>query len=163
MDSKIIIFGILIVTIAVIGIILYVVKRFLPSPPLPYYKKNIMSEAEKRFFRFLEQTYGDKYYIFCQVNLHSMLGVNKQGKEFWRYANKINQKSVDFVLVNKETCEVLLVIELDDSSHLLPQRVERDLFLDKALKTAGIPLLRVKNAHSYKIDDLHAKLNEDLS
>ncbi len=42
----------------------------------------------------------------------------------YTYKNKIDRKSVDFILANKETLATEKVIELDDYSHLQPARIE---------------------------------------
>jgi very-short-patch-repair endonuclease len=57
--------------------------------------------------------------------------------------NKISQKSVDFVLCRKDG-SVLVVIEIDDQSHLSAKRSETDRIKNKILEAAGIPILRWK-------------------
>lgn len=44
---------------------------------------------------------------------------------------------------------IALAIELDDSSHYRPNKIARDDFLNEAFKSAGLPLLRIKNASHY--------------
>ena len=43
----------------------------------------------------------------------------------------------------------MLVIELDDSSHAAPERQERDVFVDRCLAAAGLPVLRVACKRTY--------------
>ena len=71
-----------------------------------------------------------------------------------KYRNKITQKSVDFVIVEKNYLNPLLAIELDDSSHNRKDRIKRDNFIEKALKDAGLPLLRIKRKQSYNVHEI---------
>lgn len=140
-------FFILIIVLAIIKLIL--------KPKYPYYKNPyFISFAERSFFNILKTIVEDKYYIFPQVSLNSLLKINLHGKEYWKYINKINQKSVDFVLVDKTNFNPVLIIELDDMSHILEYRKQRDEFLEKSLTNAGIKYLRIKNQPSYNIAEL---------
>lgn len=57
----------------------------------------------------------------------------------------LNEKSVDFVLCDKEDVRILLAIELDDKSHDEVKRTERDQVVEAILKEAELPLLRIKS------------------
>ena len=64
----------------------------------------------------------------------------------WRagWGPKISAKHIDFVLINTITTEIIAGIELDDSTHRTNRdRIERDIFVNKAFKVAEIPLLRI--------------------
>lgn len=127
---------------------------------LPYVqRKYLMSNAERNFFSVLKEAVQDKYYIIPQVQLSKIVEVNKYEKRKNTYNNKIDRKSVDFVLFEKEYFTPQVVIELDDSSHLLPEREERDKFLDKLLEKTGIPIVHVKTAFQYSTEELRTKLN----
>lgn len=52
-------------------------------------------------------------------------------------------KSVDFVIIDPSG-RALLVVELDDRTHLRPERRERDHMVDAVLRRCGIPVLRVR-------------------
>jgi Protein of unknown function (DUF2726) len=62
---------------------------------------------------------------------------------------RISGKHVDFVVAYASNSETLIAIELDDCSHASPSRMERDVLLDRACRTAGLPLLRVPASPSY--------------
>lgn len=122
---------------------------------LPYVKKeSLMTEAEYNFFKVLEEAVKDKYYIVPQVQLSNLVEVEKDKK--WEYSlrNKIDRKSVDFVLFNKENFTPHLVIELDDSSHLREDRKIRDNFVDSVLNKVGIKIVHIKTSHIYDSNEL---------
>lgn len=108
------------------------------------YKKRIsvMTPTEQNFFKQLQQEYGEKYYIFPQINLDKLLDVEGD-KNNYRARNRITQKSVDFVLADKETLSTRLVIELDDWTHKLEKRKIRDEFVKKILEKYDFDLKKV--------------------
>ena len=117
-----------------------------------YVKKNyLMSKAEHEFYKVLQETVKDKYYIVPQVQLSKIIEVNKYEKNKRTYFNKIDRKSVDFVLFNKEYFTPYMVIELDDSSHMLPEREERDDFVDSILNRVGIKIAHISTSKNYDL------------
>lgn len=124
-------------------------SKLQPEEPFPYKKRlSVMTEREKSFFRQLEEEYGNDYYIFPQIKLDKLMEVD----DFYRYQykdyehlNKINRKSVDFILADKTTLETRLAIELDDSTHWRLDRKQRDEFVEDILERCEIPLQRFSN------------------
>ncbi len=111
---------------------------------LPYKKKDsILTPHEQQYFRQLEQQYGTNHYIFCQVALDRIINTTDQ-KNFYTYWNKINKKTIDFVLVDRQTLQTVKLIELNDRTHNYKTRVDRDNFLKQVCETAGIDVEFVK-------------------
>ncbi|MGQ3911419.1 DUF2726 domain-containing protein, partial [Enterobacter hormaechei] len=54
-------------------------------------------------------------------------------------------KSVDFLVCNKITTKVIYAIEIDDPSHIDPQRQQWDEIKNNIFKIAKIPLIRFSN------------------
>lgn len=98
-----------------------------------------MTQAEQKYFRQLEQQYGQTHYVFPQVKLDKIVNTTDQ-KNFYTYWNKINKKSIDFVLVDKQTLQTVQLIELNDYTHNQPKRKQRDEFLKKVCEKAGVDL-----------------------
>ena len=110
---------------------------------LPYKKTDsIMTPAEQKYFRQLKQEYGQTHFIFPQVKLDKIVNTTDK-KKFYTYWNKINKKSIDFVLVDKQTLNTVQLIELNDYTHNSQKRRIRDDFLKQVCKKAGIPLKTV--------------------
>jgi very-short-patch-repair endonuclease len=111
----------------------------------------------------LEQvTDSSKYYIFPQVSLNNLVTVEKGTGSYQTYHNKVDRKSVDFVLFEKSTISPVLAIELDDSSHDREDRQERDAFVDRVLAKAGLPLLHVRAQAAYDPKQLAASIIETI-
>lgn len=126
----------------------------------PYTKKDcLMTPREQVFFRKLQQVYGEWYYIFPQVNLDKILKIDPYTRSY-TYKNKIDRKSVDFVIVNKETLQTEMALELDDYTHLRGDRVVRDNFVNETLTRAGVKLARLEFDYLEKEQLLRSDLKE---
>ena len=122
---------------------------------LPFHKKKyLMTQTEHKFFDVLKEIIQDKYIIIPQVALSRIIETQntqqRYGSDSW-YSNfnRINKKSVDFVIFDKEFFTPLLVIELDDYTHNYYNRKRRDEFLDKILKTANLNILHIKTNYNF--------------
>lgn len=149
----------LFVLLAVVGVAIAVFKFLVESKAEPleegtYEKRKILTDAEQSFYQKLKELVADRYYIFPQIHLANLLTVKAQGKNWKKLFNKVIQKSVDFVLVDKVTFETKLVIELDDHTHLRKNRVDRDSFVDSSLKSAGIAIIHVKEHNLEEISQI---------
>ena len=125
----------------------------------PYEKQNmLLSPAERSFFGVLDQIVGESHRIFVKVRLGDLFKVKSGLSNSGRTTafNKIKAKHVDFIICGKESVEVLAAIELDDKSHNLKKRRERDTFVDKVFETAGVPLEHIAAQKSYSVQDVSA-------
>lgn len=129
-----------------------------------YKQKNFfMSRAEHECFDAILKAVGNEYHIFPQVHLSSIVD-NKVTGQNWKGAFKhISQKSVDFVLCDKAYISPKLAIELDDQTHERPDRMERDVEVERILKDAGLPLLRLENNGGFKSDEIGKQIEAILS
>jgi very-short-patch-repair endonuclease len=172
--------------LAVIVVIVIAIKAFSSSPPagraietsevkveaevesapdkhLPYLKKRyILTSAEYRFYKALHLATGDQFIIAPQVHLEGLIEVDHREHNWRTYHNKIDRKSVDFVLFDKQTVVALLAIELDDSSHRRPDRQERDGFVNSIFASAGLKLLHVPVREYYPVEELRAQIGRLL-
>ena len=108
-----------------------------PFEPMP-----IMTDTEVLFFRKLQQALPE-YYIFSQVQLSRIIEPNDEAgtdRSFW--FNRICRQSIDYVLVDSDAQTTLVAIELDDWTHESQKSQKADAKKDKALASAGIPILR---------------------
>ena len=83
-----------------------------------------------------------------KVRLADVLDCSSAAKQQGYFA-KVSQKHLDFVLYDVVTTRILAAIELDDRSHQRRDRQRRDQFLEEAMSTAGVSLLRSPAAAHY--------------
>jgi len=153
--------GLAVVVLLVLAVLL---KRATRGPgKLPYYSRNfLLSQGELVFFNVLKLATPPNVMIAPKVRLSDLIGCSA---EAWKagFGGRISQKHVDFVLVDSSSTALLLVIELDDRTHRQAKRRERDIFVDRALATAGIPILRVTAAAKYDMAQLRQTIFDSLA
>lgn len=155
-----------IIIVAIVAVFFVILLRFRENKPRKYHYKQknfFMSRAEHGCYDALVAAVGEKYHIFPQVHLPSIIdnkviGQNWKGA-FWH----ISQKSVDFVLCDKAYISPKLAIELDDQTHERQGRMERDGEVERVLKDAGLPLLRLGNHGQFNPSELSEKINAVLN
>jgi len=152
MDNGFLYFYLLII-VSFIFYIKYREQKLREGKELPYKKKGeLMTKAEKEFFDVLEKVVNNRYYIIPQVKI-SNLAIVSGTRNYKTYLNKIDRKTVDFVLFDKQFLPVV-VIELDDSSHNNLSRKERDDFVDKIMNKVGLKIIHIKTACSYSQEEI---------
>ncbi len=108
-------------------------------------RPRIVSNYELLFYHVLKEALNDTYMIVPQAHLSMFLNHKIYNHQNWSIAlSKINKKSVDFLICNKETLQPLFAIELDDKTHNQPKRIERDIFVNEILGVADMPLVRFR-------------------
>jgi len=123
-----------------------------------YRRGRFLSANEKIFLRTLDAALSRNYRVFAQVRLAELANpadsANVQLRR--RALNAVMAKSVDFVICDVLTLDPVAAIEVDDRSHLLPERRDRDAFVNAVFEEIGLPLLRVKAQRSYSVAELRA-------
>jgi hypothetical protein len=109
---------------------------------------SLVSENEMLFYTALRRAVGTRFTVALKVRLADVITCQR---EAWSmgYGRLIAQKHIDFLVCDPESLRILLALEVDDRSHERPDRRHRDLFVDRALRAAGVPLVRVRAAASY--------------
>lgn len=122
-------------------------------------KECIITKTELKFYKILLEISKElDLILFSQVALYSIIGTKYNDKDSFY---KICSKSIDFVLVNKNTCKVVTAIELDDFTHiLLYERQERDKFINKLFRDLNILLLRFEVEPEYDKEKIKNKIKE---
>jgi len=101
-----------------------------------YEKKGFLTPVEKKFLQTLKALNDYNLIIIPQVNLATI--IQKIGD--FRYQNEL-YRNIDFGVFDSEY-NLLLLIELNDSSHRQYQRQQRDLKVNDIVSGAGIKLMK---------------------
>lgn len=113
-----------------------------------------MTRAERECYHELVAEMGQDYYFFPQIHLDSIITPKASGSDRLFAFRHINQKSVDFIACDKNLLRPLFAIELDDKSHSLPRRIERDREVERILHGAALPLIRIQNSGRFDPKEL---------
>lgn len=121
-------------------------------------RESLLLEHEQRYFSTLTQVVGKHARVFPKVRLSDFIqphGVNPEQRAHWM---RVQRRCVDFLLCSPNNLSPVLAIDLDTRV----KKRRRDAspggdVLDKALKTANIPLLRIRATREY---DPHEVLHQ---
>jgi hypothetical protein len=126
------------------------------SGVLPYeVNQKFLSSAELSFYLQAREVLSGKYIVCPKVSLAELFHVSEtDGRQWQLYKNKIIQKRVDFVVFDSATMKPLYAIELDNSNYDLPDRQQRDEFVDHVFESANLPLVRVDWQSGYSHEEM---------
>lgn len=157
--------AIILLFLAISAITSLKVANKIKTSQLPYLKKEyLLTRAEKDFYFVLSEILGNDYLIFSKVRMADLLYLPKGigRRNFYSYQNKIQSKHVDFLICDKANIKPLVVIELDDSSHLKADRISRDELVDSIFQNAKLPIVHIKVSANYDKEDLLGQIRPAL-
>lgn len=134
--------AVLLLLLLAVVVLLVLKKRTSPGAddkPWPFYARKPLTEPEQVLYHRLVAAMPECI-VLAQVQLSRVIGV-KKGFGFHEWNNRINRMSLDFLVCLKDST-VVAAVELDDSTHERGARIEADAKKERALSSAGIPLIR---------------------
>ncbi len=154
------------VIVAFLGIVLMFVvslrsranRAQLPNTPLAVKPSSLMTDAERAFFHTLQNAIANRYLIFPQIELQSI--VKQTGNLSPNVWGILKNSRVDFVLAHAKFLAPILVIELDDSSHTQATTQSRDKIKERILRDAKIPLLRFRVGDAWSAEDIRTRTDQ---
>lgn len=142
--------------------VLVVLLQATRAAAFPYRKAGaLLTPAERAFLAALEPHLAGRIRVFAKVRVADLIAIQPGlGRERALVAlNRIAQKHVDFVLAHPVSFDVLCAIELDDQTHSIAARRQRDAFLERAFEFSGLTLIRMKASNRYSPDALRQLIN----
>jgi uncharacterized protein DUF2726 len=127
------------------------------TPLRPYFRRGfLLSKAEQSFFEILRNVALD-HIVFAKVRLADLVEADERHRSWQANFNRVRSKHIDFVI-----CDLLfrpvVAVELDDKSHLLPHRRERDEVVDRLFAAVDLPLARFSVRSRYNPDEVRRVL-----
>lgn len=123
----------------------------------PFSAKKPLTRVEQAFYHRLVQTLPELV-VLAQVPLSSFLRVRK-GRTWREWFNRISQKSVDFLICERDF-RIVAAIELDDGSHEAAERIESDKTKSRALTAARVPLIRWRVGALPEVETIRRVIDE---
>lgn len=99
-------------------------------------KRNMLTRPEYNFLQLLRQIEPEKYDVVPQVALVNVIDKKTNAS----YRNELF-RVCDYCFVDRETYEPLLLVELNDRSHLRADRQQRDAKVAAICAAAKLPLV----------------------
>lgn len=124
-----------------------------------YFEKNFLTPSELNFYNKIKDL--ENYYkIVPQLNLATVVKKSKNNK----YINELF-KNIDFAIFTNDYSKLLLLIELNDSSHNQKNRIKRDKKLHSICNDAGIKLItfytKYTNEREYVVSRIINEIRKD--
>lgn len=132
---------------------------------LPYRRRDyLLTVAERKFFEVLYSiAQSNHWHVFVKVRLEDLLWIPRYTPHLLKWRGYIRSRHIDFVICDQQNIRPLLAIELDDSSHERPDRIERDERVDKILQAAKLPIVHIRNQGNYDLKTLAATIASVIS
>ena len=121
-----------------------------------YTKKSFMSNYEKNFYKKLSLL-NDEYIVIPQVNLASII----EKRSNVRFHNELF-RNIDFGIFDKETMEILLLIEVNDRTHVYSSRKKRDRSVREICLNADIPLITFYTTYPNETDYVLNRIRKEI-
>lgn len=148
---------ILIVIAAMAVVVMVVVMRLrdassrdTSAPEFGYHYAStplLVNASERAAWGLLRELPLGAYAVCPKVRIEDF--ITASGAERNRLRGYIKSRHVDFLLVDADW-KPLLVIEVDGSSHHRQERKARDELIDRVLKSAGIPIVRLRVGENWR-------------
>lgn len=120
-------------------------------------KTSIMSDCERSFFEAIKELVEPQYIVQPQVNLASVIDKTSQG----RYRNELF-RNIDFGIFDK-SYKLLVLIEINDQTHMTRERKERDQKVKSICDEANIPLVTLWAQYGVNKTYIQKRLSDYLS
>jgi uncharacterized membrane protein YeaQ/YmgE (transglycosylase-associated protein family) len=114
-------------------------------------KIKLLTNAESYFLEYLSKVIPQDLIINHKTRLADVISTNILEDSVHKF--RILQMHLDFILIDNSS-NIVLAIELDDSSHNIPEAQERDKIKNEILQKANIPLLRIRVKKNYNLIEL---------
>lgn len=121
----------------------------LGNGPLPYFSREyLLSRSELGFYLALKTAVGHRFMIVPKVRLADIVNCSDAD---WNigHGDLLGRRHLDFVLCNRRTSKFALCVELDERTHDNRRRQDRDMFLNRALTTVGVRIIRFRVRDHY--------------
>jgi hypothetical protein len=127
----------------------------------PYKKKYLLTKTEYAFYNILKRKADARNLIICpKVRLEDFISVTAKENKM-KYRGYIKSRHIDFLICDSRL-NILMGIELDDSTHNTESAKKTDNFKNELFKAIDVPLYRiVVNEKDYenKIDNVFSSLD----
>ncbi len=131
---------------------------------MPYRKKDyLLTVTEKNFYTVLKKVADDHdCIVFAKVRLEDLIWIPKSTHNILKWRGYVRSRHIDFVLCEKKDIKPICAIELDDASHNTFSANKTDNLKDNILRTAGLPLLRIKASYEYDVTNLTQEIENKI-
>ena len=118
-----------------------------PNNNIYQLKASLVTPIEKRYISIIQSILPERYFLIPQVCLRSII----EKVDNSRYASELF-RLIDIGIFEKNTYKPIMLIEINDKSHHLQSRRERDQKVRNICEEAGIPLVTFWQMYNIDIE-----------
>lgn len=122
--------------------------------------KPLLTPTELKFSRLLEQAIPELRVMY-QVAVYQTIKIQNSSENL-KILNKLNRLTFDFVVIDNES-NVVVILELDDKTHLRADSLKRDQKKNDLIKYLGKPLLRFQSSNFPSLEELRNSILLELN
>lgn len=159
LDSPLTIIAAVVLGLTVLTVISQLVRRKL-SVSAYRREDHLFTPAERSFLQTLDAAVAPGHRVFGKVRVADIVGLKQGLSAQARQAalNRVAQKHFDFVVCDADSLSPECAVELNDSSHGSKRARARDEFLGSVCKAVGLPLVTIRAAASYSVEEIRAQV-----
>ncbi len=120
-------------------------------------KPSLITNIEKSFYAAIQNALPQGYIVFPQMNLAAFINRTDNAA----FHNELF-RNVDF-LITDEAYQPKIVIEINDQTHLTPDRKKRDEKVKHICEEAGIPIIPLWVSYGVNHSYIENKINQTLN
>lgn len=122
-----------------------------------YQSKNLLTRNEWHEYKKLKIIAEQKNLIICpKVRLLDIIEPRNNVKNYMTLLAKVQSKHIDFVICD-QNMKIIAALEIDDNSHNIVERRNRDAFVDEILNSVGYKVIRTHAITDTTLDDIETQ------
>ena len=118
-------------------------------------RPNYLTAVEKQFFRFLLDHFSSDHVVLAKVAFSEIFSVAKPNENV-KLVQKLQQKSIDFLLLDNEKMTPLLALELDDLKQI--ELGSSNRLVDEICITSGLEIMHILVSPYYDSERIRRRL-----
>ncbi len=119
-------------------------------------KHTLISKNEQGFYEAIKNSVPAGFNVFPQINLATFISRTDDA----RFHNELF-RNIDF-LITDEKYQPKIIIEINDQTHLNPDRKERDEKVKKICEEAGIPIIKLWTSYGVNAEYIKSQIEKQL-
>lgn len=120
-------------------------------------KPSLVTDTEMSYLNCIKEALPEGYLIQPQANLASFISRTDGAK----YQNEL-YRNVDFIITD-QLYKPLVLVEINDQTHLSHDRIERDKKVIKICEEAGIPIIKLWTSYGVNQEYIKKRIDESIA
>lgn len=120
-------------------------------------KPSLVTDTEMSFLKCIKSVLPEGYLVQAQANLASFI-LRTDGA---KYQNEL-YRNIDFIITDL-SYKPMILIEINDRTHLSHSRVERDKKVAEICEEAGIPIIKLWTSYGVNPEYIKRRIEETIS